>query len=177
MTSKIGISRFQGIEIHQGLIEQNFLDFLPNQSARIEVQRDVVTEALSVEESLGGEDEYPITLKVRHKASPVLHRSEIEVSGARDHRIDGSTDEANITDSLPMQDREEMIKAKYVIGCDGAHSWTRHQVGLSLEDESSDDVWGVIDVIVGHSMFIARVSAINCSSLAIDRLPKVLVRR
>lgn len=149
MTSKIGISRFPGIEIHQGLIEQNFLDFLPNQPAKIEVQRDVVTEALSVDESLGSEDGYPITLKVRHKAHPVFHGSENEVNGAEDLGINRSTVEANNTDSLPMQDREEIIRAKYIIGCDGAHSWTRHQVGLSLEAESSDDVWGVIDVIVG----------------------------
>ena len=41
----------------------------------------------------------------------------------------------------------EMIRAKYVIGCDGAHSWTRRQLGFQMEGEQTDFVWGVIDLI------------------------------
>ena len=44
-------------------------------------------------------------------------------------------------------ERVEIIKAKYLLGCDGGHSWTRRQVGLPLEGEQSDHVWGVIDII------------------------------
>ena len=41
----------------------------------------------------------------------------------------------------------ETIKAKYLIGCDGAHSWTRRQLGFKMEGEQTDFVWGVIDMI------------------------------
>lgn len=42
---------------------------------------------------------------------------------------------------------DDEIYAKYVIGCDGAHSWVRQQLGLTLEGESVDEYWGVLDLI------------------------------
>lgn len=43
--------------------------------------------------------------------------------------------------------RLERIRAKYVVGCDGAHSWTRTQLGLSLEGKTTDHIWGVMDIV------------------------------
>lgn len=40
------------------------------------------------------------------------------------------------------------IKAKYVIGCDGASSTVRAQVGIALEDLGFDEPWLVVDVQV-----------------------------
>ncbi|KAG8684788.1 hypothetical protein FRC11_011597, partial [Ceratobasidium sp. 423] len=39
----------------------------------------------------------------------------------------------------------ETVQAKYLLGCDGAHSWTRAQLGIDMVGETSDQVWGVID--------------------------------
>ncbi|KAF8711787.1 Phenol hydroxylase, C-terminal dimerization domain, partial [Rhizoctonia solani] len=41
----------------------------------------------------------------------------------------------------------EAVRAKYVIGCDGAHSWVRSQLGYNMEGDHSNAVWGVIDTI------------------------------
>jgi flavin-dependent dehydrogenase len=41
----------------------------------------------------------------------------------------------------------EVVHAKYMIGCDGAHSWTRRQLGFSMEGEQTDFIWGVLDII------------------------------
>ena len=41
----------------------------------------------------------------------------------------------------------EVIKAKYLLGCDGAHSWIRQQFGIPLEGSHTHNVWGVIDII------------------------------
>ncbi|CUA74784.1 hypothetical protein RSOLAG22IIIB_11473 [Rhizoctonia solani] len=41
----------------------------------------------------------------------------------------------------------EAIRAKYVIGCDGAHSWVRSQLGHIMEGDHSSAVWGVIDTV------------------------------
>ena len=41
----------------------------------------------------------------------------------------------------------ETIKAKYLLGCDGAHSWTRQQLGIPLEGNQTRNIWGVIDII------------------------------
>lgn len=34
------------------------------------------------------------------------------------------------------------IRARYVVGCDGAHSWTRQQLGIKLEGKLTDAVFG-----------------------------------
>ncbi|KAJ1303080.1 hypothetical protein OPQ81_011281 [Rhizoctonia solani] len=39
----------------------------------------------------------------------------------------------------------ETVQAKYLLGCDGAHSWTRAQMGIEMVGETSDQVWGVVD--------------------------------
>jgi hypothetical protein len=158
LTSKKGISRFQGVEIHQGLIEQTYIDWLPSQQAKLHVERNVVTEKLEIATSSAAE--YPITLNVRHKKRPSNHKSEVEVDGGYD--VDpsiaksgtigangtSSTNGANGPDGNDLEDGfKEVIRAKYIIACDGAHSWTRQQVGLTLDGEQSDHVWGVIDIV------------------------------
>lgn len=40
---------------------------------------------------------------------------------------------------------QEIIEAKYLLGCDGAHSWVRNQLGLKLEGATRDVSWGVLD--------------------------------
>ncbi|MDB2390764.1 FAD-binding monooxygenase [Alphaproteobacteria bacterium] len=42
----------------------------------------------------------------------------------------------------------ETIRARYVIGCDGARSQVRGALGLSLEGDSANKAWGVMDVLV-----------------------------
>lgn len=42
---------------------------------------------------------------------------------------------------------EEIIHAKYVIGADGAHSWIRKTLGIAMEGEQTDYIWGVVDTV------------------------------
>ncbi|CAG7933358.1 unnamed protein product [Penicillium olsonii] len=42
---------------------------------------------------------------------------------------------------------DRTINAKYLVGCDGAHSWVREQLALRVEGDRTDEHWGVIDVI------------------------------
>ncbi|KAK3681120.1 FAD binding domain-containing protein [Podospora appendiculata] len=41
---------------------------------------------------------------------------------------------------------EKSYRAKYVLGCDGAHSVVRRSLGFKMLGDSSDAVWGVMDV-------------------------------
>ncbi|KAI0628053.1 FAD binding domain-containing protein [Trametes polyzona] len=41
--------------------------------------------------------------------------------------------------------REEIVHAKFVVGADGAHSWVRKTLGIKLEGDQTDHIWGVID--------------------------------
>ncbi|CAI7668888.1 unnamed protein product [Penicillium bialowiezense] len=39
------------------------------------------------------------------------------------------------------------VNAKYLLGCDGAHSWVRTALGLKLDGVQMDEKWAVIDSI------------------------------
>lgn len=41
----------------------------------------------------------------------------------------------------------EMVKARYVVGCDGARSTVRRSLDLELRGESANQAWGVMDVL------------------------------
>jgi 2-polyprenyl-6-methoxyphenol hydroxylase-like FAD-dependent oxidoreductase len=42
----------------------------------------------------------------------------------------------------------ETIRARYVVGCDGARSSVRQSIGLILKGDSANHAWGVMDVLV-----------------------------
>ena len=103
--------------LHQGRIESFFADAIKETSDG-EVERGVVPEMLDFDRKLADDHAaHPVTVTVRH-----------------------SPDEG-------VNAPREKIKAKYVVGCDGAHSWTRRQLGFQMEGEQTDFVWGVIDMI------------------------------
>ena len=41
----------------------------------------------------------------------------------------------------------ETVRARYVVGCDGARSTVRQSMGLSLHGESARQLWGVMDIL------------------------------
>ncbi|KAJ7140287.1 FAD binding domain-containing protein [Mycena crocata] len=41
----------------------------------------------------------------------------------------------------------EIVRAKFVIGTDGAHSWVRNRFGIAMEGSQTDHVWGVVDMV------------------------------
>jgi 2-polyprenyl-6-methoxyphenol hydroxylase-like FAD-dependent oxidoreductase len=42
----------------------------------------------------------------------------------------------------------ETIRARYVVGCDGARSAVRQSMGLALKGDSANHAWGVMDVLL-----------------------------
>jgi phenol 2-monooxygenase len=43
--------------------------------------------------------------------------------------------------------RVEVVKARYVVGCDGARSAVRNSIGRALHGDSANHAWGVMDVL------------------------------
>jgi phenol 2-monooxygenase len=41
----------------------------------------------------------------------------------------------------------ETIKAQYVVGCEGSRSVVRHSIGRTLQGDSANQAWGVMDVL------------------------------
>ncbi|WP_236657820.1 bifunctional 3-(3-hydroxy-phenyl)propionate/3-hydroxycinnamic acid hydroxylase [Limnohabitans sp. TS-CS-82] len=58
-------------------------------------------------------------------------------------------DSTHATLSLQAEDGStSQVKARYVMGCDGASSTVREQAGITLDDLGFDEPWLVIDVMV-----------------------------
>ncbi|KAJ6527276.1 FAD binding domain-containing protein [Mycena vulgaris] len=41
----------------------------------------------------------------------------------------------------------EVVRAKFVVGTDGAHSWVRKRFNIAMEGSQTEHVWGVVDMI------------------------------
>ena len=72
------------------------------------------------------------------------------------------------------------MKARYLIGCDGAHSWTRRQLGIKMLGDQTNFVWGVLDMIPLTNFPDIRmrcaVHSANAGSVMVIPQPKGLVR-
>lgn len=91
-----------------------------------------------------------------------------------------------VTAQFERQDAEhagklETIRAKYVVGCDGARSAVRQSMGLTLKGDSANHAWGVMDVLVNSNFPDIRFksliqSACEGSLLIIPREGGYMVR-
>jgi phenol 2-monooxygenase len=151
-----GISRFQQVVLHQGRIERFFLDAITEASG-IRVERGVMPSKLEIDESLVEDDDsYPITVTLRHlteeEATPRQTSTSVNGQMVQDglFRSNLANDTQDLLELSKLHDKansEEVVHAKYLIGADGAHSWTRNQLGLKLEGDSTDYIWGVLDIV------------------------------
>jgi phenol 2-monooxygenase (NADPH) len=60
----------------------------------------------------------------------------------------------------PNQGKTETVRARYVVGCDGARSIVRTSIGRELRGESANHAWGVMDVLA-----VTDFPDIRCKSL------------
>ena len=144
--------------LHQGDIELLLLDAIQDRSD-IKIERATLPTSLKFDKSQAEDpDAYPITVEVRH-----LEEHEIEPHHANAHSISkdgkkvptngrfgsilGRSGRNRSHNARGQAGTTEVIHAKYMLGCDGAHSWTRRQLGFEMEGESKDMAWGVLDII------------------------------
>jgi phenol 2-monooxygenase (NADPH) len=75
-----------------------------------------------------------------------LHASDVEVhaSGSPDFPVRVTLQH---TKALEATGKSSTIRAKYVVGCDGARSRTRSAIGRELVGDVTDEHWGVMDVL------------------------------
>lgn len=153
----VGISRFQQVVLHQGRIERYFLDTMAECGAK-PVERGVLPTELAVDESLVEDaDAYPITVRLRHLSEAESTPQQSATSANGQAIQDGlfrsnlsADDTAELIERAKLDSKantEEIVKAKYVLGADGAHSWVRKQLGFTLQGDSTDYIWGVLDIV------------------------------
>jgi phenol 2-monooxygenase len=81
----------------------------------------------------------------------------------------------------PHEGEVETIRARYVVGCDGARSMVRKSIGRELHGDSANHAWGVMDVLAVTDFPDIRVksliqSASDGSIIVIPREGGYLVR-
>jgi phenol 2-monooxygenase len=141
-----GISRFQQATLHQGRIENFFLDSL-KEHGNIEVERGVMPDSMVFDEARAEDEEvYPITVHLQHltmdSTRPVTNGSSVPNGLFRSNLTpDDTVKMLDAQTNGPHPTMSEIVKAKYVIGCDGAHSWVRTQLGFELIGEHTDYIW------------------------------------
>lgn len=143
----VGISRFQQSVLHQGKIEQYFLDFIHGNSD-IDVERLKEPVRLEIDELLvRSKHRYPIAAEIQC----VELNHTVQAMGIASRAGQGPRGSLEVR-KPSVDDREEgfngeLIHCKYMIGCDGAHSWVRERLGFVMEGEQTDSVWGVMDLV------------------------------
>ncbi|MFK4383273.1 FAD-binding monooxygenase [Bradyrhizobium sp. USDA 223] len=82
------------------------------------------------------------------KLAPYYSRRVLDVNvdpaaGADDHAVTVRLERVDAAN----EGKVETIKARYVVGCDGARSTVRKSIGRELHGDSANHAWGVMDVL------------------------------
>jgi phenol 2-monooxygenase len=68
---------------------------------------------------------------------------------------------------------QDSVRTKYLVGADGAHSKVRKSMGLELEGETSDHIWGVCDFVADTDFpDIRNRCAVHSSSGSVMIIPR-----
>lgn len=92
--------------------------------------------------------------------------------------IDVKVDEAGdaefpVLAEIETEGHRRTVRTKYLVGADGAHSIVRRSMGLKLEGESLDHIWGVVDLIVDTDFpDIRRRCAIHSPAGSVMVIPR-----
>ncbi|KAJ6164640.1 hypothetical protein N7470_003312 [Penicillium chermesinum] len=135
---------------------------LESEHSDISVERGVLPTEFSFDDAKAADfEDYPISVTLRtlseEEAAPPQQQQHHRSSTGRETVSDGlfrsnlAADDTNeliqAAEKRNRVDQVELVKAKFLIGCDGAHSWVRRQLGYVLEGDSTDYIWGVLDII------------------------------
>ena len=118
-----GISEFPHLIVNQARVIDYFAEYGSRAPARSKVDYGWEFVDLSV-----GEGEYPVEVTLRR------------VSGFSGAGINAAADDLTVGET-------RTVRAKYVVGADGAGSRVRKSIGGSLSGSTSMHAWGVMDVL------------------------------
>lgn len=96
----------------------------------LEVEYSKVPSDIYINETvLSDHDEYPFVIMLH----PVDNNAAEPLKGIEDPTKVALASVAGTTES---------VRAKYVVACDGAHSWTRKRFAISFDGDQTDSLWG-----------------------------------
>ena len=113
-----GLSEFPHVVLNQARVHDFYLDVMRKSPAALEPYYARRLIDLEIDEMAAGDNAHPYQVIAR------IERLDPEHEG-----------------------QTETIKARYVVGCDGARSAVRKSIGLALHGDSANHAWGVMDVL------------------------------
>ncbi|EPS29458.1 hypothetical protein PDE_04407 [Penicillium oxalicum 114-2] len=179
---KVNESPFRNMLLNQGRIERFLLDSIREHSS-LQVERGVIAEAFKYDcTKESGLDDYPITVTLRTLSDAEANPSDLRAEEGGSCKVASGVTRGNllqddweelISKSQAKETKTEIVKCKYLIGCDGAHSWTRKQVNIPLEGSTTDHLWGVIDVVpISNFPDMRRLGTVTHSTGTILVIPR-----
>ncbi|KAH1606460.1 hypothetical protein KXX21_005894 [Aspergillus fumigatus] len=138
--SKPGWSRFHESTLSQGEIEEYLMEFVRT-GKHVEVKRETIPTSFEIDYAMiNDHDAFPI--RVNLEDVPCNPKTPFDGVATPNSELSEAP-----SDDSGYAGMGTTVEAKYILGCDGAHSWVRKQLGLRLEGESYNDCWGVLDII------------------------------
>ena len=88
-------------------------------------------------------------------------------------QIDEADAEFPVMITMTTDGIEKVARTKHLVGADGAHSVVRQCMGLQLEGESLDHIWGVVDLVADTNFpDIRRRCAIHSPAGSVMVIPR-----
>jgi phenol 2-monooxygenase len=113
-----GLSEFPHVILNQARVHQFYLDVMRNSSTRLQPHYGRRLVDLQVDEAILQSDAAGYPVKVRLERVDPDHDGQVET-----------------------------VRARYVVGCDGARSTVRKSIGRALHGDSANHAWGVMDIL------------------------------
>ncbi|HEY0912092.1 MAG TPA: FAD-binding monooxygenase, partial [Bradyrhizobium sp.] len=113
-----GLSELPHVVLNHARVHDFYLDVMRNSPTALEPYYGRRLLDLEVDQALSGDEANPHAVTARLERVDPAHEGQIET-----------------------------IKARYVVGCDGARSTVRKSIGRTLHGDSANHAWGVMDVL------------------------------
>ncbi len=113
-----GLSEFPHVVLNQARVHDFYLDVMRKSPAKLEPHYARRLVDLEIGEAVPGDNADPYRVTVQLQRVDSAHEGQIET-----------------------------MRARYVVGCDGAHSAVRKSIGRVLRGDSANHAWGVMDVL------------------------------
>src|SRR5712671_4388619 len=127
-----GLSEFPHVVLNQARVHDFYLDVMRKSPAGLEPHYARRLTDLQIDpEAASGDNADPYQVNVRLERLDPPHEGEIET-----------------------------VKARYVVGCDGARSTVRQRIGRALHGDSANHAWGVMDVLAVTDFPDVRVKSL-----------------
>ncbi|BEI87291.1 uncharacterized protein CcaverHIS019_0100090 [Cutaneotrichosporon cavernicola] len=152
-----GMSRVKHVNLGQDRVEAIFMEAM-KKANNLEVERLITPTSFKVDEaSLDDNAAYPITVTLKKLTPPAEWANGDVKSGM--YRSNLFTDESQTAVNAVNADHsgEETVHCKYLVGCDGARSWVRKNLGLELKGDSANVYWGAFDAVVDSDLPTTRM--------------------